>query len=81
MSVIKEQSSVCVVHQRSNAELTQEALAAKADLSSRHIQDIEAAKKMAKVDTVFQLAYALDVDYKTLLQPAWDQWLAEKSSK
>ena len=79
-TIIKKQIGVSAVNLRSNSGFTQEELSDKADISTRHLQDLEAAKKMAKVDTVFQLAHALGVDYKKLLQNAWDEWLAEQSS-
>lgn len=64
-----------VKHMRSKSGMSQEELAAKAGLSVRHFQHIEAATKTASVTTIFKIAKALDTDYTTLLAVAWQDWL------
>ncbi len=50
--------------------LTQEALAAAAALEARYVQRIEAADANPTVTVVAALAAALDVDIRTLFEPA-----------
>jgi len=59
---------------RETAGISQDKLAAKAGVSTRYYQSIEAADKQPSLDTVFKLAIALDCDYTELLQPAWAFW-------
>lgn len=53
---------------RVNADLTQEELAEKADLSRRFIQDIERGLKSASVISLAKIRSALDCEWDDLLK-------------
>lgn len=50
--------------------LSQEGLAAKADLAARYLQEIEIGATNISVAVLVELAAALGVDERTLLKPA-----------
>lgn len=53
---------------RQNKKLTQEKLAEKADLSQQHILRIENGIVEPKYQTIYKLAYALDISVDTLIE-------------
>lgn len=75
---IKEDLAATIRAQRLAKGLSQDKLAAKAELSTRHIQSIESGEKQPTVDTIFKLARALDEDFTALLNPVWAQWVKNK---
>lgn len=54
--------------------ISQDRLAAKAGVSTRYYQSIEAAEKQPSLDVIFKLATAFECDYSELIQPVWDEW-------
>lgn len=74
---IKVQVATAIKAQRLEKGLSQDKLAARADISTRHYQDIDAGEKQPTIDTIFKLAKALEVDFSVLLSPAWDEWSNE----
>ena len=73
---IKETLAATIKAKRLEKGLSQDKLAARADISTRHYQDIEAGAKQPTVDTIFKLAQALDENYTALLDPVWQEWKA-----
>lgn len=65
---------------RENAGLTQEDLAAKANLSTTHISCIERGVKPPKLDTFVTIANAIGVSSDNLLQDVLDQVGADGKS-
>lgn len=53
---------------RQNKKLTQEKLAEKADLSQQHISRIEKGTVEPEYQTIYKLAFALDVSVDTLIE-------------
>lgn len=60
---------------RKERSLTQEALAARAELSTRFLQSLESGSKQASIVTLFQLAKALDILPQDIFQDAWEDFL------
>ena len=73
--MIKENLAANIKKHRSDKGLSQDALAGKAEIATRYLQEIEAAEKQPSVTTIFKLSKALGVEYTSLLSPAWSQWL------
>jgi len=61
--------------------MTQEALADRAGLGIRFLQDIEAGNKQPTITTVFRLAKALDLTPGELLDPIYHCWNDEAVSE
>ncbi len=61
---------------RQQTGLSQDKLAAKADISVRHYQRIEAGENLPTVYTIFKIAHALDLPYTALLDTPWSEFLA-----
>ena len=66
---LKEVMAVNVRRARHARGLTQEELAARADLSSRYVGAIERAKVSASVSVLGRLATALAIDPRKLIHP------------
>ncbi|MFT7559083.1 MAG: transcriptional regulator with XRE-family HTH domain [Flavobacteriales bacterium] len=74
---IKDQLAATIKAQRLEKGLSQDKLSAKADISTRYYQDIEAGEKQPTVDTIFKLANALGESYTVLLGPVWSEWVGD----
>lgn len=57
--------------------LTQEALADRAGISTRYLQQIEALDRKPSVTTLFKLCAALGLEPEGLLGAAWTVWKKE----
>ncbi len=68
---VKDNLSEHLRHLREKHDLSQEKLAAKADISPRYYQSIEAGKSIPSVFIVMKIALALDIEYTQILDPVW----------
>ncbi|PBB80031.1 transcriptional regulator [Mesorhizobium sp. WSM3879] len=66
---LKEVMAINMRRLRHDLDLTQEELAARAELSMRYVGSIERARVSASVSVLGQLAKALDVDPCELIRP------------
>ena len=73
-SELKEIIAQTLRDKRTAVGLSQDRLAAKAGISTRYYQSIEATDKQPTLDTLFKLASALECSYTTLLDPVWNHW-------
>ena len=64
---------------RQASGLSQEKLAAKADMSARYYQSIEAGQQMPSLDILFKIALALGVDIDEIMHPLWNAWMKDQS--
>jgi len=78
---IKIKLAAIIKAERKKAGYSQEQLSAKAEISNRFYQAIEATEKQPSVNTVFKLAQALELDYSALLAPVWKEWLRHEGKK
>ena len=76
---LKDDIAVILHKHRTNCGLSQEKLAAKADISARYYQSIEAAQQTPSIEILFKITEALGVEYDAVLAPVWTQW--KKSPK
>jgi len=81
LPMIKDEFGKKIQTFRKTAAMTQEALADRAGLGNRFLQDIEAGNKQPTITTVFRLAKALDLTPGELLDPIYYCWNDEVSSK
>ncbi len=71
---IKEAVATEVKSRRENTGLSQDKVAAKANLSTRFYRSVESGEKMPSINTVFKIAKALDIHYSVLLEQVWEYW-------
>jgi len=64
---------------RENKGISQEKLAAKADISPRNYRRIEAGEHHPDLMTIFKLCLALDVHYSDLLERTFTDYKSEAS--
>ena len=60
---------------RTQKSLTQDQLSFEAGITLRFLQEIEAGKKGASLNTIFKLSKALETAPEKLIAPAWKAWL------
>lgn len=65
---------------RTATGLSQDRLAARAGISTRYYQSIEAADNQPSLETVFKLADALQCPYADLLDPVWEYWQKQRKT-
>ena len=65
---------------RTATGLSQDRLAARAGISTRYYQSIEAADNQPSLETVFKLADALGYSYTDLLDPVWASWRKQRKT-
>jgi transcriptional regulator with XRE-family HTH domain len=68
MPIITKSFATVLKEQRLNAQLSQEKLAEKADLSTRYISLLECEDQNPSLNTVISIAHALNLLPSTLLQ-------------
>ncbi|MGH1540722.1 MAG: helix-turn-helix domain-containing protein [Arenicella sp.] len=66
--------------QRKNKGLSQDKIAAKANLSTRYYRSVELGEKMPSITTAFKISKALNMHYTDILEPAWEYWLKNKEN-
>ncbi len=71
----KHQIAQTIKEKRENSQLSQDKLAAKADISTRFYRSIEAGDYNPSIHTIYKLAKALDIHYTELLESSWNEWL------
>lgn len=70
---------VVLKKRRENKGWTQEQLASRAELSTRHVQSLEATDKLPSIETIFKLALALNTSPGLLVEPLWHLWKEENN--
>ena len=63
---------------RLKQKLTQENLAFESGLSLRYIQNLESGERQPTLETLFKLAFALNISPQILIQPSWKWWVKEE---
>lgn len=76
---VKENLSNKLKNLRIESGLSQEKLAAKADISPRYYQRIESKISKPSIDTIFKISDALGIEYTEILNPIWLDWKSNKS--
>lgn len=71
---MKKAFAAHLVATRERSGWTQETAAARAQISTRYYQSLEAGDKLPSLETVFKLADAFDCGYAGLLDPLWKNW-------
>ena len=75
---VKENLSTKLKALREDSGLSQEKLAAKADISPRYYQRIESKISKPSIDTIFKISDALGLDYTEVLNTVWEDWKSNK---
>lgn len=78
--MIREFLAQSIRKHRIDREMSQDDLAGKAGISTRYLQEIEAAEKQPSITTLFKIAKAFDIHYSELLNGCWREWLEHPDS-
>ena len=72
--MVKVDFGTVLRQRRIRRKWTQEELAARAEISTRHVQSLEAGRKQPTLETVFKIARAFNTSPGPLLDPLWQNW-------
>lgn len=78
MTVIKTKFGDALLKARQSKGLSQEKLAAKANMSWRFYQEIERGKQQPTLSFIFELCKAIDMTPGEFLTPVWLEWIEEE---
>lgn len=78
---VKDNLSEHLKNLRETKQISQEKLAAKADISPRYYQSVEAGKSIPSVFIVMKIAIALNIEYTEILDPVWDNMNNQSNSE
>lgn len=65
---------------RIERKISQEKLSAKADISPRYYQSIEAGKSMPSIIILMKIALALKIEYTDILNPIWKEFIDQNKT-
>lgn len=78
---IKHVMSQTITEHRKKQKLSQDKIAAQADLSNRFYRAIESGEKMASISSAFKIAKALNIHYSIIMEPVWEYWLEHQDEE
>ena len=65
---------------RERTGLSQDRLAARAGISTRYYQSIEAGENLPSIEILFKLAAAFQCSYTDILDPIWLYWQEQRKN-
>lgn len=77
---IKENLSRNIKKFRINANMTQEMLAEKVNISTQFLRDIEAGRKMGSINTLVNISYILEITPNELLYDIFKEIISKENS-